>query len=737
MASATPNTFITDKSTANVSAQAESEAQAQWITAADCKNTENTWLSFQKVEVLDAKPEKALARIAADSKYWLWINGKMVVFEGCVKRGPNPRDTYYDDVDLAPYLQQGRNVISVLVWYFGKEGFSYKMSGQAGLFIDCTVDGGKKIVTDGTWSARVNPAYYTSADRNPNERLPESNVAFDARRDTKGWEAKEQKNWAKAIEKGTEGCAPWNNLKPRVIPMWKDYGLKEYVSTEVRKGVTHDTLVCRLPYDAQVTPWLQVQANAGDTIKMETDNFVVANDNCIRAEYVARSGMQEYESLGWISGNEMYYIYPKTVKIKKVQYRETGYDAEFAGSFSSNDAFMNRFWEKAVRTLYVNMRDTYFDCPDRERAQWWGDEVYLGSQTFYTLDPRGHLMMKKGMHELIGWQRKDYTLYAPIPCGNWYNELPGQSLSAVGHYGFWNYYMNTGDLESIRVLYPGVDKYLAIWKKMPDGTIEVRQGGWFWGDWGDNIDKGGMFNALYYLALKGQHSMALALGKNAEAAAIAKRMADLKEAFNRVMWTGKGYRHPDFKEETDDRVQALAVVSGLADADKYPAIIEILNTTEHASPCMEKYVIEAYFKMGLPEVGLKRMRRRYNMMVNDNSFTTLYEYWQPAGGTTNHAWSGCCIPVLAGMVCGVEPAAPGYERWRVAPCPADITEATTTVPTIKGNITASYKVTAEGMTLTVDAPNGLKGEVVIPKGYQNEGYVFTDEGSGEWFFKKK
>ena len=123
MASATPNTFITDKSTANVSAQAESEAQAQWITAADCKNTENTWLSFQKVEVLDAKPEKALARIAADSKYWLWINGKMVVFEGCVKRGPNPRDTYYDDVDLAPYLQQGRNVISVLVWYFGKEGF--------------------------------------------------------------------------------------------------------------------------------------------------------------------------------------------------------------------------------------------------------------------------------------------------------------------------------------------------------------------------------------------------------------------------------------------------------------------------------------------------------------------------------------------------------------------------------------------------------------------------------------
>ncbi|MFR7465122.1 MAG: hypothetical protein ACLUVG_09725 [Phocaeicola vulgatus] len=29
-------------------------------------------------------------------------------------------------------------------------------------------------------------------------------------------------------------------------------------------------------------------------------------------------------------------------------------------------------WEKSQRTLYITMRDTYMDCPDRERAQWWG-----------------------------------------------------------------------------------------------------------------------------------------------------------------------------------------------------------------------------------------------------------------------------------------------------------------------------------------------------------------------------
>lgn len=28
------------------------------------------------------------------------------------------------------------------------------------------------------------------------------------------------------------------------------------------------------------------------------------------------------------------------------------------------------------------------DCPDRERAQWWGDEVNELGEAFYVLDPR-------------------------------------------------------------------------------------------------------------------------------------------------------------------------------------------------------------------------------------------------------------------------------------------------------------------------------------------------------------
>ena len=107
--------------------------EGKWIAPSDA-NHPNTWMTFRKDIILPKRPEKAVAQIAVDSKYWLWINGQLAVFEGGVKRGPTPKDTYYDEVDLAPFLQKGKNQIAILVWYFGKEGFSHKSSGQAGLF---------------------------------------------------------------------------------------------------------------------------------------------------------------------------------------------------------------------------------------------------------------------------------------------------------------------------------------------------------------------------------------------------------------------------------------------------------------------------------------------------------------------------------------------------------------------------------------------------------------------------
>jgi alpha-L-rhamnosidase len=71
---------------------ATTDWKANWISYPDCQNATNTWLTFRKKITLDKKPEKAIVRIAADSKYWLRVNGELAVFESGVKRGPTPND---------------------------------------------------------------------------------------------------------------------------------------------------------------------------------------------------------------------------------------------------------------------------------------------------------------------------------------------------------------------------------------------------------------------------------------------------------------------------------------------------------------------------------------------------------------------------------------------------------------------------------------------------------------------
>ena len=107
---------------------------ARWIsTAEEGADCPNSWIAFRRDVELKALPAVAPVCIAADTKYWLWINGECVVFEGGLKRGPTPGSTYYDRVDIAPFLRKGTNRIAVLLWHFGKDGFSHKDSGRAGL----------------------------------------------------------------------------------------------------------------------------------------------------------------------------------------------------------------------------------------------------------------------------------------------------------------------------------------------------------------------------------------------------------------------------------------------------------------------------------------------------------------------------------------------------------------------------------------------------------------------------
>ena len=167
----------------------------------------------------------------------------------------------------------------------------------------------------------------------PNYRLPESSIAFDARKDLGNWQTGPLEGFVPAVAlNNTLGVLhsrpipQWKDFGIRPIPQWKDFGIRT-VAFETRSSADADTLVALLPYNMQMTPVLSVEdAEGGHRIVIETDHARVGEE-CLRAEYVTQAGSQEYESPGWLSGQRIILTVDHGARVTALKYRETGYDA--------------------------------------------------------------------------------------------------------------------------------------------------------------------------------------------------------------------------------------------------------------------------------------------------------------------------------------------------------------------------------------------------------------------------
>ena len=697
---------------------------AMWIIPDDnSANARGAWGAFRGDVEIDSVPSSMKAKIAADSKYWLWINGKLAVYDGGLKRGPTPNGGYYDEIEIAPFLKRGENKIAALVWFFGKDGFSHQSSGKMGFFLEGKGEDAE-ITTSNKWFAAVHPAFSAAENPPPNFRLPESNVRFDANKNTiEGWQTADSAKLKKfgfktAITSAYMGWTPWGEYQKRNIPMWKDFGVKKAKFVRKPLDAARDVVEAALPYNMHVNIIFEVyDPVGGNLVDILTDHTHSASQINLRGEYITKKGSQKYELFSWLNGEKIILQLPKDVVVKSLEYRQTGYNTEFEGSFSCESDYYNLFWKKALDTLYVNMRGTYYDCPDRERAQWIGDLTFLAAESFYTQSVSSHALARKGLREFAAWRKPDGALYAPVPCGKYFKELPAQSLAAIGEYGLWNYYMNTGDADTLAFVYPAMKGYLARLTQDDDGFTNEYYGSWTWGDWGVNKDIRMIYAAWHYIALESAAKAADALGKSADAAEFRQKAARLKAGFNKY-WNGKAYRFPTHKGENDDRVQALAVVSGLADESKYPQIFDQFMKHSNASPYMEKYVMEALVKMGHADIALSRYQLRFYSMVVSKKTSTLWEGWEIGGfggGSTNHGWSGGGLVVIAHDICGLYPLEPAWKTFAVAPEPSVLGATSITVPTVAGKVKSAFSVADGEFRLEVSVPENTTAIVYLPK----------------------
>lgn len=703
----------------------KSDWKADWIWRAG-EPYGNAWIAFRKTFDLGSQPAQAVANIAVDSKYWLWVNGVMVVRDGGLKRGPTPHDTYYDAVDLAQYLKAGSNTIAVLVWYWGRSAFSHVDSGKGGLLFEANIDG-TLIKSDNSWKARRHPAFGWTDAPVPNYRLPEYNVEYDARNGMSGWmnPAFDAGSWQPAAIQAVPPGGPWHRLFERPIPQWRDSGLQAYEDAPAFPFVsTGDTLVVSLPYAAQVTPYFRIEAPEGLTIDMRTDQYStlsidgVTKIYSVRTVYMTGSGEQEFETPSWMSGEAVRYYFPAGVRVLDLKYRETGYDADFEGWFKSSDDFLDRLWIKARRTTALSMRGYLMETADRERKQGTGDATLALLSALYSFDRRIDPMARKYWSELEAWRRSDGVFLSGVP-GNWGIELSQPNLYSFGDLGVWNYYLYTGDVETIRALYPAVRDYLLLWKMEPSGLVKHRETDWNWYDWGVNIDEPLIENAWYYLALRGAVKMARLTGNLSDLTEWHARMDKLKEAYNRILWAGNRYHTEGQFGEPDDRGNALAVLADFPTTVMRGQLNLLLRSQMHASPYMENFVEAALFHLGDADAAIARMKQRYCEMVESET-TTLWEFWDGRIASKSHQFGTGTLRLLSGYVAGVQPTEGGFRSMRIVPMMGSLDWVDAGVPTKLGLVTVRVEVAArpgEGdpaLRMRVQIPEGTTATVGVP-----------------------
>ena len=694
-----------------LSSEEKNDWQAKWIWDKENLTEKNVWMCLGKNVNLERVPTHLVAHISADSKYWLYVNGERVVFEGSLKRGNG--FGYYDSIDVAPYLKEGENSICALVWFWGSEkNYSYSSSGQGG-FIFEAIGEDITLISNASWKVKKNGAYLDSAFNQPNYRLPEYSINYDARKDIGNWITEGGlSSWESATEYALGGEGAYGKLYARGIPMLKDYGLKDYENGKeyenyVVKKVGGEKITVDIPYNAQFTPYLKVIAPAGKKIRITTENTALTG--AVSTTYVTKEGEQEFEALGWINGEHVTYKIPRGVTVLSLKYRETGYNSSFSGDFRCDDEFMNTLWQKSLRTLYVTMRDNFMDCPDRERAQWWGDATSEMIMTMYSMDANSYLLYQKGVDAMLKHVDDTKVLQTVVPISGDYFELPVQQLAGI--VGFLTYYQYTGDKAFLEKVYSYSIDYLKLWEMGNNNLVKHREGSWDWPDWGKKADMTAIENAWVYYALSSVEKMAEVLGKEEDTTFITERKQSIYEGYQ-SLWTEEGYKSKDVKTP-DDRANALAVLAGLTNEKQYDTILNVLTNTKNASPYMEYYVLEALCKMGKYEEATARIKERYEDMVVED-YSTLWEFWNSWQGTMNHAWSGGPLVIMSKHFAGITPLEAGYELVEINPQYEFYSSLNCTVPSVKGLITLDYEKANGNQMVNLTLPSGTTAKLYVP-----------------------
>ncbi|MBK7132291.1 MAG: family 78 glycoside hydrolase catalytic domain [Bacteroidales bacterium] len=722
----------------------------------DKMNWKGSWISdsrdvkikpapyFRKSFNVTKKILSARQYIAVAGLYELYINGSKIgnhVLDPAYTRFD--RRTLYLTHDVTTYLQQGENVIGVIlgngwynhqstaVWYFDEAPWRSRPKFCTDLRITYD-DGSTETITSGTdWKTSLGPIIFNSIYTAEH---------YDARLEQPGWDKTgfNDSKWARPILV----AAPSSNIVSQVMQPIRQ--VEEIPAASVNM-INKLTAVYDLGRNIAGVSKLKVSGPGGTVIRLKHSERLYpdgrADQSNIDVHYRPTDDKDPFQTDIFILKGEGVETFMARFGYKGFQYVEvtsdkplnltkeslTGYfmhsDVPVSGSIESSNPVIDKIWRATNNSYLSNLYAYPTDCPQREKNGWTGD-AHIASETgLYNFD--GITVYEKWLADHADEQQPNGVLPAIIPTSGWgYHWANGPDWTSTIAIIPWNIYLFYGDSYLLEKYYNNIKRYVDhITEISPEGLTD-----WGLGDWipiKSRASRELTSSVYYYVDAVILSKAANLLGKNEDLAKYDSLSMKIRNAINKkFLDKDKGVYASGLQTELSSPLFWGVVPDDLKQkvADRLAEKVKEDGNKLDVGLLGTKTILNALSENGYPDLAYKLASQEtfpsWGWWIV-NGATTLYENWPldtKSDISMNHIMFGEIGAWLYKSPGGIYPDEmnPGFKNVILKPCfveGLDHFSATHEGPF--GNIVSSWKRAYKGIEYDVEIPANSTATIML------------------------
>lgn len=730
---------------------------AEWIAAPNISGSEYGIYYFRKNIDLKTKPSSFIVHVSADNRYKLYVNGKLVSL------GPARGDSYYwnyETVDLAPYLTDGKNTVSALVFNEAEYRPEAQISVRTGFILQGNSQDEDILNTNKTWKCirdtgrRPIPGYFFAASKGE---------LVDMRQTIKGdWTANnfDDSAWPDAVKitegkpKGKAWGTDWA-LVPSILPAremsyQRILKLRSAVGVKVPAAFPAKKTSFTIPANTMATLLLDqtFETNAYITL-----NFSGGKDAGISIGYAEtlyekgsngrrkgnRNDIEGKEFIGRIDSligdgskeqsfttlNFRTYRYIRLIiktqneplVIQDLYGTFTGYPFKEIAKFNTENKEIKQILEIGWRTARLNAWETYMDCPYYEQLQYIGDTRIQAMVSYFNTDD--DRLARNALNQID---------HSRLPEGITRSCYPSKGTQVISPFSLWyigmlhDYWMYRDDSEFVKNKLMGTRGILDFFSnyQQSDGSLKDMPY-WAFVDWAGNLAgevKGSDGSAAIHdlqllMAYQWAAEMETNLGLSDYASIYNKKAEQLKATIQQKYWDPAKKMYADTKEKTgfSQHVNSLAILAGIVNEAHVKDVSEQLLKNKSLTQCTIYF--KYYLNQALVKAGLGNDYMSWLDIWRENIAMGLTTWAEDSNLETVrsecHAWGSSPNIEFYRTVLGIESDAPGFKKINIEPNLGSLTRVSGQIPHPSGTVAVKYYLEGDKWKIDINLPPGTSG----------------------------